>query len=78
MKYFDTGDMMDFTWSRWFFPVLTTDRSLKILDAYLVNELRYIYSGRHYKGNYAVTYEHLKELGFRSLVNEYHKWRESM
>ena len=78
MKYFDTGDMMDFTWSRWFFPVLTTDRSLKILDAYLVNELRYIYSGRHYKWNYAVTYEHLKELGFRSLVNEYHKWRESM
>ena len=77
MKYFDTAEMMDFTWSRWFFPVLTTDRSLKILDAYLVNELRYIHSGRHYKGNYAVTYEHLKELGFLSLVNEYHKWKEN-
>lgn len=75
-KYFDVDEEQDFTWSRWFFPVLTTDKGLRVLDEYLVSELRYIYSGRHYKGNYAVSYEHLKELGFRSLVNEYYKYRE--
>ncbi len=74
-KYFDIDEEYDFTWSRWFFPVLTTDTGLHVLDEYLVNELRFIYSGRHYKGNYAVTYEHLKELGFRSLVNEYYKYK---
>lgn len=74
-KYFDVDEEYDFTWSRWFFPVLTTDRGLHVLDEYLISELRYIYSGRHYKGNYAITYEHLKELGFTSLVNEYYKFK---
>lgn len=74
-KFFDIDEEYDFTWSRWFFPVLTTDTGLHTLDEYLVNELRFIYSGRHYKGNYAVTYEHLKKLGLRSLVNEYYKYK---
>lgn len=76
-KFFDIDEEYNFTWSRWFFPVLTTDEGLHVLDGYFVNELRYIYSGRHYKGNYTVTYEHLKELGYRSLVNEYYKFKSS-
>ena len=76
-KFYDVDDEYDFTWSRWFFPVLTTDRGLHTIDEYFVNELRYIYSGRHYKGNYNVSYEHLKELGYRSLVNEYYKFKVS-
>lgn len=76
-KFYDVDEEYDFTWSRWFFPVLTTDVGLHKLDKYFVNELRYIYSGRHYKGNYAVTYEHLKnDLGYRSLVNEFYKFKE--
>lgn len=77
-KFFDVDEEYDFTWSRWFFPVLTTDAGLKRLDEYFVNELRYIYSGRHYKGNYVVTYGHLKELGLRSLVNEYYKYKANI
>ena len=76
-KYYDIDGFDDFTWSRWFFPVLTTDRGLKELDAYLLENLRYIYSGRHYKGNYAVTYEKLKSLGYRSLVHEYYAFRKN-
>ena len=75
-KFYDDNEEYDFTWSRWFFPVLTSDKGLHILDEYFVSELRFIYSGRHYKGNYAVTYEHLKELGYRSLVNEYYRYKE--
>ena len=56
-KYCNTDELEDFTWSRWFFPVLTTADGLRELDGYLLENLRWIYSGRHYKGNYAVTYQ---------------------
>lgn len=72
-KYFDETQENRFTWSRWFFPVLTTDEGLKELDAYLIQYVRYLYRGRHYKGNYKVTYDQIKQMGFRSLVHEYYK-----
>lgn len=75
-KFYDDTDENKFTWSRWFFPVLTTDEGLKEMDAYLIQYIRYLYSGRHYKGNYRITYDEIKALGFRSLVNEYYKKRQ--
>lgn len=75
-KLYDEADENRFTWSRWFFPVLTTDEGLKELDAYLVQYIRYLSSGRHYKGNYRITYEDIKALGYRSLVHEYYKGKE--
>ncbi len=75
-KYFDEAEENRFTWSRWFFPVITTDKGLRELDEYLVKYVRYLYKGRHYKGNYRVTYEEIKQFGFRSLVHEYYKWKE--
>ena len=62
----------DFTWSRWFFPNLTTDAGLRIIDDYLQEYIRYTVTGRHYKGNYRIRYETLKEWGYRSLVHEYY------
>lgn len=61
----------DFTWSRWFFGSLTTDRGLKEIDAYLQEYIRYAVTGRHYKGNYRITYEQMKAWGYRSLVHEF-------
>ena len=55
--------------------MLTCTDGLHALDEYLVSELRYIETGRHCKANYRITYEHLKELGLRSLVNEYYKFK---
>ncbi len=75
-KYYDEAEENRFTWSRWFFPVITTDEGLKELDAYLIQYVRYLYKGRHYKGNYRVTYEEIKSLGFCSLVHEYYKGKE--
>ena len=53
--------------------MLTTDEGLKEMDAYLIQYIRYLYSGRHYKGNYRITYDEIKALGYRSLVKEYYK-----
>ena len=39
--------------------------------------IRYLYSGHYNKAVYRVRYTDLKALGYRSLVGEYHKWRET-
>ena len=71
-KFYNEQNEDLFTWSRWFFPIITTDRSLQELDQYLVQYVRYLSSGRHYKGNYRITYDQVKALGFRSLRHEYY------
>ncbi len=38
--------------------------------------LRYLNSGRHNKGNYKVTYDRLKKLGYTPLVAEYYRWKK--
>lgn len=74
-KLYDSGDGTEFSWSRWFFPCLTTEAGLKELDAYLQQYIRYCVTGRHYKGNYRITYEQIKEWGYRSLVHEYYRMK---
>ncbi len=71
-KFYGT-DADDFSWKRWFFPGLTTDKGLKEIDAYMQSYIRYVVTGRHYKGNYRIRYEQLKAWGYRSLVHEYYK-----
>lgn len=68
-------DEDDFTWCRWFFPNITTDKSIKEIDEYMQKYVRYTVTGRHYKGNYKTTYEQMKQWGYVSLVNEYYKYR---
>ena len=75
-KFFAKEDGTEFTWSRWFFPNLTADQGLKIVDAYMQQYIRYCVTGRHYKGNYRITYEQMKEWGYRSLVAEYYSYKK--
>ena len=63
----------DFSWKRWFFPNLTVDGGLKEIDAYMQQYIRFAVTGRHYKGNYRISYEDMKTWGYRSLVNAYYK-----
>lgn len=71
-KFYDVTESGDFSWSKWFFPLINTSRSLKEIDGYLIQYIRFLDKGRHYKGNYRVQYSLIKELGFRSLVHEYY------
>lgn len=72
-KFFDDANEDAFTWSRWFFPILNTNQGLKEIDHYMQQYIRYIFTGRHYKGNYRITYGDMKALGYRSLVNEFYQ-----
>lgn len=76
-KFYDDGSGTEFSWSRWFFPCITTDTRLREVDAYMQQYIRYCVTGRHYKGNYRITYEQMKQWGYRSLVHEYYLPHES-
>ena len=75
-RFYDlTGDH-DFTWTRFYFPVVNSVKGFKEIDDHMEMYLRYLYSGRHYKGNYKVTYEDLKKLGYTPLTAEYYNWKK--
>ncbi|MBR1816058.1 MAG: group II intron reverse transcriptase domain-containing protein [Lachnospiraceae bacterium] len=75
-KFFDNGGSNDFSWCRFYCPILTTDAGLKEIDQYMQQYIRYCVTGRHYKGNYKISYAQMKEWGYRSLVNEYYKGKQ--
>ena len=72
-KLYDNPVHGELTWCRWYFPVINTAESLHELDRYMLQCIRYIMTGRHCKKNYALSYEKIKELGYRSLVHEFYK-----
>lgn len=77
-KFYETALNSELTWCRWFFPILTVDTSLKNVDTYLEENLRYIATGKHAKKNFEeLPYEKLKELGFRPLVKEFWQYKRS-
>jgi hypothetical protein len=76
-KFFKTTNTKDLSWCKWFFPIINTSETLKQIDSYLVQYIRFLYSGKTNKKNYNLTYNQIKTLGYKSLVNEYYKLKES-
>lgn len=64
----------ELTWSFWFFPVINTSASLRVIDRYAQECIRYIISGRRTKSRFNVRYEDMKTLGYRSLVHEFYSF----
>ena len=75
-KFYDLSGDNSFTWTRFYFPLLNSSEGLHVIDEYMLKYLRYLYSGRHYKGNYVITYERLKKLGYTPLVAELYRWKD--
>lgn len=72
-KLYDNPVYSELTWTRWFFPVINTDKTLKEIDSYMLECIRYLATGKRNKSKYDFRYEDIKKLGYRSLVNEYYK-----
>lgn len=73
-KFYGNDLNDELSWKYWFFPTINTSHSLKIIDKYMQDELRFLYTGYHNKRNYKIVpYEKLKTLNYRSLVNEFYK-----
>lgn len=76
-KLYDNPVYSELTWTRWFFPVINTDRTLAEIDAYMQECIRYLATGKRTKARFNFRYEDIKALGYRSLVNEYYKHRNA-
>ena len=75
-KFFQIENKDGLTWALWYFPIINTSSSLKKIDSYLQQNIRFISTGRYTKKNYNIKYVHLKELGYRTLVNEFYKFKD--
>lgn len=71
-KLFECSENSDLTWNKWFFSVINTDTSLRIIDNYAQDCVRYLVSGKRTKSRFNVRYEDIRSLGLRSLVHEYY------
>ncbi len=72
-RYFYSNEKPDeMTWAMWYFPVITTDKSLKEIDTYVLELIRYIVCEKHNKSMYNFKYEEIKKLGYRPLVKEFY------
>ncbi len=76
-KLFDNPIYSELTWTRWFFPVINTAETLKKIDEYMQDCIRYLATGRRTKSRYDFRYDDIKNLGYRNLVNEYYKFKDS-
>lgn len=76
-RVFFGGDRKsDLTWAKWVFPVINDTSSLREIDHYFQDSLRYVLYGSMKKRNRSIPYERLGELGYRSLVYYYHHQEE--
>lgn len=76
-KLYDNPAANELTWTRWYFPVINTDVTLKMIDGYMQDCLRYLATGKRTKGRFNFRYEDMKALGYKSLVNEYYKFKKT-
>ena len=70
----NTGDN-DLTWSAWFFSVINTTKSLEAIDAYALDCIRYLVTGKRTKARFNLRYETIKEMGWQNLVHAYYAYR---
>ena len=75
-KLLETTSDNEQSWSRWFFSVITTTQSLRVIDRYAQDSLRYLLSDKRTKARFNIRYETLKALGCRNLVHEYYAYKK--
>ena len=70
------GRPADFTWASWFFPLLSSDSTLRRMDGLIQEQLRFAVTGVHSRRNFKeVSYDRLVEVGYVPLVSAYHAYR---
>ena len=75
-KLYSNPVVNEITWTRWYFPLINTDKSLKEIDSYMQQCIRYIATGSQSKKKYSFTYEQMKKLGYIPLVSRYYAFKK--
>ncbi len=77
-KLYTSESNSEVNWSWWYFPLITTDRSLKQIDSYMQDCVRYVATGKRTKARFDFRYEQMKDLGQLSLVNRWFAYRKTL
>ena len=77
-KLYTSDINSEVNWSWWYFPMITTEKSLKEIDAYMQDCIRFVATGSRTKSRYNFTYEQMKELGMENLVNRWFAYKKSI
>lgn len=72
-KLYTSDSSSEVNWSWWYFPLITTDKSLKEIDHYMQDCIRYVATGCRTKSRFDMRYEQMRELGLLTLVNTWWK-----
>lgn len=72
-KLFDNPVDDELTWSRWYFPIINTVDTLREIDHYEQDCIRYIATEKRTKSRFNFSYGDMKKLGYRGLVHEYYR-----
>lgn len=75
-KLYDNPVHNEITWCRWYFPTVTTAESLRVLDEYAVQCIRYIATGKHAKTNYRLRYQTIKSYGYQNPVHSFYEYKK--
>ena len=70
-KLYTSESNSEVNWSWWYFPIITTEKSLKEIDVYMQDCIKFVATGSRTKSRFNFTYDKMKELGLQTLVN---KW----
>ena len=73
-RLYTSDDRSEINWSLWYFPLITTDKSLKVIDHYMQDCIRYIATGSRNKSRFDYRYDHMKDIGLITLVNEWYSY----
>jgi hypothetical protein len=57
--------------------MITTEKSLKEIDAYMQDCIRFVATGSRTKSRFNFTYDQMKELGLQSLVNRWFTYKKT-
>ena len=74
-KLFDNPVAHELTWARWYFPIINTAESLKELDAYAQQCIRFLATGSYGNKKFRFAYADMKALGYVTLVNRYYSFK---
>ena len=67
----------DLTWSYWYFSTINTTDSLRVIDHYCQECIRYLLTGTRTKARFNAKYEDFKGLGYQSLVHAYYSFTDT-
>jgi len=66
-----------FCWAKWFFPLLTTSATLKKVDAFVQEKIRFLATGKYSKKNYKkIPYPKMQQLGYLPLTKSFYEFKK--